>query len=97
MSGRDWKFLLYGAPPYKQWKDEYGIPECVSADPEAFFVETGGSVEPAKRVCERCPCKDPCLEYALGLPATDDMGVWGGTSEREREEMRKSSQIEVAA
>lgn len=88
MPGRDWKFLLYGAPPYNEWEANYGTPRCVSADPEMFFAEKGRTNRAAKDLCDQCPCKQPCLEYALGLPATDDFGVWGGTSERQREALR---------
>lgn len=41
-----------------------------------------------KAVCDECPVREPCLEYALELPERETMGVWGGTSERERRKIR---------
>jgi WhiB family redox-sensing transcriptional regulator len=62
---------------------------CAEADPEAFFVEKGGSTRPAKRVCAGCDVRAQCLEFAL---ATDQrFGVWGGLSERERRRMKRET------
>lgn len=38
---------------------------CAQTDPEAFFPEKGGSTREAKRVCEQCPVRQMCLQYAL--------------------------------
>jgi WhiB family redox-sensing transcriptional regulator len=61
---------------------------CAETDPEAFFVEKGGSVRPAKQVCARCCVQQICLDFALTHPLTAKHGVWGGTSEQERRRMR---------
>lgn len=42
-------------------------------------------LEAAKDVCRNCPVQVPCLEFAL---ANAEAGVWGGTSEAERDRMR---------
>ncbi len=38
------------------------------------------SILVAKAICQGCPVKEPCLDYALGLAAQDIriVGVWGG-------------------
>jgi WhiB family redox-sensing transcriptional regulator len=72
-----------GDPGELTWRDEA---LCVQTDPEAFFVERGGSVRPAKRVCAACPVKAECLEFAL--ENDERFGVWGGLSERERRTMK---------
>lgn len=36
----------------------------------------------AKQICETCPVKEPCLEYAL---VNESYGIWGGMSETERQ------------
>jgi hypothetical protein len=54
----------------------------MQTDPEAFFVDKGGSVRPSKKVCAACPVTADCLEYALGN--RDEFGVWGGTTGRQR-------------
>ena len=65
---------------------------CIGTDTELFFV--GGDdaelLEPARERCRRCPIIDGCLIYAL----THDVdGIWGGTTPREREEIRAANQI----
>lgn len=61
------------------WAEE-GL--CLTADPDTFYPEKGGSTREAKRICRSCPVSSECLEYAL----TNDerFGVFGGFSERER-------------
>lgn len=68
----------------RQWH-EYGL--CLETDPEAFYPDKGGSTREAKMVCQACPVKDECLEYAL---LNDERyGIWGGLSDRERRRLRK--------
>ncbi|WP_345217076.1 WhiB family transcriptional regulator [Georgenia halophila] len=60
---------------------------CAQSDPEAFFPGKGESPAPAKAICARCPVTARCLEHAL---ANDErLGVWVGTSERERRRLRR--------
>lgn len=61
--------------------------ECPDSDPEIFFPENGESAEPAKRICAKCPVKEPCLEYALENNL--HYGVFGGMSENERNIIRR--------
>lgn len=61
---------------------------CSQTDPDAFHPERGGSAREAKKVCNRCEAKGPCLEYAL---AHDEEGVWGGTSGHERRRMKRQA------
>jgi WhiB family redox-sensing transcriptional regulator len=55
---------------------------CTQHPPAVFFPSDGVGVEIAKRICESCPVKAPCLEHALEHRI--DHGVWGGASERQR-------------
>lgn len=42
----------------------------------------------AKKICESCPVKKQCLDFAL---ENEEMhGVWGATSERTRRVMRRN-------
>jgi WhiB family redox-sensing transcriptional regulator len=60
---------------------------CTRTDPELFYPGKGHLAEPAKEVCRRCPVRVECLEYAL---AHDERyGVWGATSARERQRLRR--------
>lgn len=50
---------------------------------DEWHPDKGGSTRQAKRICEGCPLRDACLNYALteGMTA----GVWGGLSAKERQ------------
>lgn len=75
---------------------EHGTPLCAEA-PEIFIPKdkedpkTGkllGAYYPneyeAKTLCSQCPYKNACLEFALKSP---QMGIWGGTNDRERKRL----------
>ena len=62
---------------------------CSQTDPEAFFPEKGGSTKPAKRICEDCEVREPCLRFALDND--ERFGIWGGLSEFERRQLRRAS------
>lgn len=66
---------------------------CRLEPPETFFPSDGVGVEIAKRICEQCPVKAECLEYALENRI--DHGVWGGTSERQRRRILKKRRTPV--
>ena len=64
---------------------------CRDTDPDLFFpIGTTGfalmQIDRAKEVCEQCPVKVDCLDYAL--ETNQDSGIWGGTSEEERRTLR---------
>lgn len=40
----------------------------------------------AKQICSTCPLKVECLVYAL---EADQIGIWGGTTDRERQNMKR--------
>jgi WhiB family redox-sensing transcriptional regulator len=55
---------------------------CAQADPEQWFPEAGEHSQAAKTICDGCPIRERCLEYARteGIP----FGVWGGLTAAER-------------
>lgn len=55
---------------------------CRGLDPEVFFPETEEEADIAKAICADCPVRVACLEHALS--SREKVGVWGGTTERER-------------
>lgn len=65
---------------------------CAQTDPELFFPHKGGTSAPAKRICGRCEFLNPCRRYALTARGGDRpvTGVWGGTSERDRQRIRRA-------
>ena len=74
------------APPATfaaRWRE---LAACRGADLGLFFPGRGESAEPARRVCARCPVREPCLDYALRHGITH--GIWGGLTERDRRTLR---------
>ena len=61
---------------------------CAGEDAAMFYPDAERSerdyITDAKAVCDRCPVRQQCLDYALGH---DEVGVWGGTITSERKAM----------
>jgi WhiB family redox-sensing transcriptional regulator len=71
-----------GSPP--EWR---GGAACRHHDPDLFFPEgTAGpalrQADQAKRVCQSCPVRTPCLGFALRHGVA--FGIWGGATAEER-------------
>jgi WhiB family redox-sensing transcriptional regulator len=67
---------------------------CAQTDPELFFPDRGKPSVEAKLVCRRCPAAAACLEFALNSPIRVQ-GVWGGTTEKERRELRRQQGVKT--
>lgn len=48
-----------------------------------------GDTRRAIDVCTTCPVKEPCLETALSIEVSADLGIWGGTTPATRHRMRR--------
>jgi WhiB family redox-sensing transcriptional regulator len=76
-----------------------GTQACASVSTDLFFapdVEEGQPIKPAnyreaKAICASCAWRTPCLSWAISEPMV--LGVWGGTSERERSRIRGASRV----
>lgn len=81
----DHRFRLAAtATSYPDWREDA---LCIAApDPDLFFPVAPEGLEPARRVCGRCPVAGQCLAEALSRAEID--GVWGGTTTSERRVMR---------
>jgi hypothetical protein len=40
-------------------------------------------IQQARQLCNNCPVKEPCLQYALQYPPADMHGVWAGKTSRQ--------------
>lgn len=70
------------------WHDDAA---CKGIDPNLLMPKRGeqAATEMAKRkACGNCAVWAECLEFALFI-MPDASGIWGGTSENERRQMRK--------
>jgi len=65
-------------------------PECGQV-PDVFFPEETNqptaSAKLAIEICNRCPLKDACLEYAFD--AKEPHGIWGGMTSHQRNVIRR--------
>ena len=55
---------------------------CRGIDPDIFYPADDDPADDAKTICNVCPVRTPCLEWALATREKE--GVWGGATERER-------------
>lgn len=70
-----------------QWMDDA---LCAEVGTDLFFPEGSISNRDAIATCKRCEVRMKCLDYALSLPL-NPVGIWGGTTERERRELRRAT------
>lgn len=75
---------LLGIANREPWQDQA---LCAQVDPEIFFPDKSGSARQAKAICATCPVQTRCLEFAL--ERNERYGVFGGMTERERQELKK--------
>lgn len=61
--------------------------------PDLFYPERKDKEMAANAVaiCMRCPVRQPCRQHALD--EREQYGVWGGTTELERERIRRGRKV----
>jgi len=73
-----------------EWQSE-GL--CKDLPTGIFFPGQGETVNKmAIDACEECPVKEQCLDHAL---RHEGYGYWGGTTEKERQRIRKVRKIRL--
>jgi WhiB family transcriptional regulator, redox-sensing transcriptional regulator len=70
--------------PHDPWRPAAA---CRDVDTAVFFPSRDADYGAARAVCACCPVTDDCLNYALAHP--DLLGMWGGTTPRERRRLRR--------
>ena len=60
-----------------------------------FYPGQGVAMDDAKTLCQGCPVRVQCLDYALTRPEIH--GTWGGESERSRKRIRSALGLRGAA
>ena len=66
---------------------------CRDEPPAVFFPNDGVGVLIAVQICEKCPVRAACLEFALANHI--EHGVWGGVSERQRRRILRARRSRV--
>jgi WhiB family redox-sensing transcriptional regulator len=82
----------YLPPPPGRWVEHAA---CKGTDLDDWFPVRGGSLTALRAICAACPVIDRCRTYALAHPSL--IGVWGGTSERQRRLIRQAQRTEVGS
>jgi len=86
---------LFGGSIIDEWHDRAACSHRVvngDASSDDWFTEPGSQggmpygMRRAIRVCMICPVRVSCAEHALFYP--ERWGVWGGTTERQRQSVR---------
>lgn len=93
------KLQALGPAMSRQWMDRA---VCGGQDLLGLFFGPEGERQPdrevrevyATRVCDGCPARLECFEYAL---ERRESGVWGGTTDDERASERRKRQRRAAA
>jgi WhiB family transcriptional regulator, redox-sensing transcriptional regulator len=69
-------------------------PACVGTDQDLWFQWDGEAeaawhlrMREALAICAGCPVRQACLDEALSFPASQQYGVFGGMTERQRREL----------
>lgn len=58
---------------------------CRGVEPEVFFPISEEDSARAKEICAACSVREQCL--AFSLTNRERYGVWGGVTEKERQQM----------
>ena len=70
-----------GQAPCKDYADDFFFDDGIS-------ITSRATQQIAKSICQECPAKQQCLEYAV--VANIQYGIWGGLTIEERIELRKA-------
>jgi WhiB family redox-sensing transcriptional regulator len=78
-----------------EWMDNKHL--ACRKSPELFFPDNTESAKQNKAIaiCLGCPYRLHCAEYAI--TNYEDHGVWGGTTARERQRIRRARNNQPAA
>jgi len=74
------------------WRDRAA---CRGADTDLFFPGRGEAKKQVAAVayCQTCPVMFECLTYALHFQHRELPGIYGGTTENDREKLRRALKI----
>ena len=87
--------LLSGSDDSMREPRQYEAPLCAQVDAELWFPETGGDyrvINFAKNLCGQCKHQVECAEWGI---QNERFGIWGGTTPRQREVIRRKRNIKL--
>ena len=59
---------------------------CIISDTELFFSNNPDDTRKAISICNDCPVRILCANYAI--KNNEEYGIWGGLTEAERKQLR---------
>jgi WhiB family redox-sensing transcriptional regulator len=69
--------------------------------PDSFTIEPAADrmarQDAAREVCEDCPVRDTCLDYALRLPSLPKSGIWAGHTASEIAAVKRQAREQETA
>jgi len=74
---------MNGPDPPWTWRH---LAACRGIDPGLFYPENHPSITVLRAICDPCPVRSRCLEWAL---AHEKHGYWGGKTENARKTIRR--------
>jgi hypothetical protein len=84
-SGSLWDYLMP-----QEWARDAACKDVAEEDADRiFFPERGGKANAARKLCKNCPVAAECLQYALKDQDAFEVGVWGGTTPKERRKLQR--------
>lgn len=75
-----------------EWQEEalcrqYSVDLFFGPDHAESEIDRQAREAHAKSICQRCPVKEPCLEYAM--ETAQKYGIWGGMTDKERSSLKR--------
>lgn len=67
---------------------------CLGHNPDLWFLDDqAGSYREARTICQSCPVRQQCLDWALETHT--DHGMWGGLNPLQRKTLRRPRQLDL--
>lgn len=80
-------------PPPIPWDDNETVwraqAACKDVDTDVFFPGKSSGYKRALKICNSCPVKTECAEFALQFDERVLPGMWGGLMGQERRRIRQ--------
>ena len=78
----------------REWKDDARCNGLSAWEADSLFYNRGKSPKPAQEFCSHCLVQTECLTEAL---ENNELGIWSGVTEKDRDNMLKHQKIIVTS
>ena len=78
--------------PGRRWVKQAA---CLGHDPDLWFLDDQtGSYREARAICNDCPVRIECLDWAID--SHTEHGLWGGLNPTERKQLRRRQHLQFS-